>query len=103
MMEDFVDSYIQKHIQQGSARGLSPEDMEKSMETASFILSIKMLRNYHSGEAPTGEEMVTSLAEVMQETPAQAREILASFQERGWLDAHLNMTAAGRILVGDAE
>lgn len=98
--ERYIQRYIQEQIQQQPASGINVKDIESNLDAPSFILSIKMLRNYLAAEVPGGETVVESLAEVMQETPDQSREILARFVARGWLSSDYQLTPAGLALVG---
>lgn len=100
LLNEFVDRYLQKQIHQAQTAGMSPQSIEDSMEIPSFILSVKMLRNYLTTELPGGEEVVETLALLMQETPAQARNILERFVQRGWLTSDYLLTGAGLKLVG---
>lgn len=101
LLNEFVERYLQKQIHQAQASGMTPQSIEDSMELPSFMLSVKMLRNYlTTSDLPGGEEVVETLALLMQETPAQAREILARFVQRGWLNPDYTLTAAGQALVG---
>lgn len=102
LLDNFVNRYLQKQIAQGASSGMDAESIEAAMEAPSFILTIKMLRNYFCGPLPAAapQEVVDALAVVMQETPAEARAILGRFVAREWLNTDFTLTPSGFLLVG---
>lgn len=100
LLEGFVKQYLSKHIAQGTSSGLDAQSIEATMEAPSFILTIKMLRNYYCGPLPAGSDIVASLAQIMQETPPEAQAILDNFIARGWLNPDFTLTPSGLLLVG---
>lgn len=102
LLDDFINRYLQKQIAQGTSSGMDTEAIEAAMEAPSFILTIKMLRNYFCGELPVGDgpDIVAALAVVMQETPAEAQAILERFVTKTWLNADFSLAPAGFLLVG---
>lgn len=100
LLDDFVERYLSKHIARGTSSGMDAQTIEATMEAPSFILTVKMLRSYFCGPLPSGCELRDSLAEVMQETPAEAQAILDRFVARGWLNPDFTLTASGLLLVG---
>lgn len=103
LLDDFVNRYLSKHIAQGTASGMDAQAMETAMEAPSFILTMKMLRNYYCGPLPSGREVIDSLAEVMRETPEEAQAILERFVARDWLNSDFTFTPSGLLLVGPEE
>lgn len=99
-----VDEYIQKQIAQGEAAGKSQAEIEQSLNVASLVLTVKMLREWNGGSVPEGAELLWGLADLTGASDAECRDICRVFVAAGWLDASYCLTDAGRSLAGlDAE
>ncbi|PKL76619.1 MAG: hypothetical protein CVV27_09375 [Candidatus Melainabacteria bacterium HGW-Melainabacteria-1] len=96
-LDEVVTSYIQEQMIAGSAAGKSPAEIEQSFNQSSWILSVRMLRDWHGGSMPEGAELLRGLAELTGADEAEARDICRVFVAAGWLDAAYSLTEAGRL------
>ena len=99
-LDTVVDNYIQKRIAAGASEGKSPAEIESSLNTASLILTVRMLQDWNGGEMPEGAELLWGLGDLTGASEAECRDICRVFVAAGWLDAAYTLTETGRRVVG---
>ncbi|MBF2053571.1 MAG: hypothetical protein IGS03_08930 [Candidatus Sericytochromatia bacterium] len=111
-LDALVQSYMAHMQQQGEAAGKTPEQMAQGLQYASFILLLRLLQN-HLGEGVelSGPELLAlwpgspaalfgTVAELLQVSQAEAKDICAEFQQLGWLQSDLRPSPAGLTVAG---
>jgi len=99
-LDQVVENYISKKTSEAKVAGQSPEEFAQGMETASFILSIKLLKNYAGGSLPTGNELLKDLATAMSASPDEVHELCQVFIQSGWMNTDYSLTEKGQNLSG---
>lgn len=99
-LEALVQNYIAGKTQAAEAAGQSPAEIAQGMHTASFILWVKMLKNYVGEIWPTGQSLLQDAAVVLSASEAEVRELCERFVQSGWLESDYRLTPLGRQLSG---
>lgn len=99
-LDQLVNNYISKKSHEATQAGQSPEEIQRGMDMGSFILTIKLLRNYAGDPLPTGVELIQDLATAMSAAPNEVRELCAGFVSGGWMNADFSLSETGKTLSG---
>lgn len=99
-LEQIVNQYVQSKLNEAHKYGTQPEEIEKGMNLASFIITVNMLHKACGDHLPTQERMIETIARLMDAHPNEARELCSRFIEGGWMNPDYSLSAKGQQLSG---